>query len=216
MLHTVPFTSPCCFETMSTFSWLFSFTAFTGQRYSRASTFLFLDESPAINPLQSQIESQYEHTSFSFPLLKSYNTKCRHSQCWCLQNTRGCISMLWLRSSQHHISCTFDHDDLPHSCIYCTVECFVADLVGSHCNQISCLCEQHFLGFNFYWQILRFYCLAKHWLQSLSCHSCMICKHHGSFYQVYKYHLEDISYSLVLSHGRMFYKPASPSTTGQM
>ena len=64
-------------------------------------------------------------------LLKFYNTKYRHSLSWCSQNTRGCTSMLWLRSSQHHISCAFDHDDLHHSCISCTVECLVADLLGS-------------------------------------------------------------------------------------
>ena len=66
------------------------------------------------------------------------------------------------------------------------------------------------------WQVLQFYCLAKQWPPSLSCHPGMICKHHRSFYQVYEYPLEDTSYSLILSHCSMFYKPASPSVTEQM
>ena len=49
-------------------------------------------------PVQSQVRSQDEHTSFWFALLKSCSTKCRHSLCWCSQNTRACTSMLWLRS----------------------------------------------------------------------------------------------------------------------
>ena len=68
---------------------------------------------------------------------KSYNTKCRHLLCWCSPNTRGCTSMLWLRSGQCHISSTVNHDVLHCSCICCTVECFVADLFGSHFNPIS-------------------------------------------------------------------------------
>ena len=86
-------------------------------------------------PLQLQVKSQDEHTSLWFALLKPCNTKYRHSVCWCSQNTRGYTNMHWLRSSQHHISCTLDHDNLHHSCICCTVECFVADLLGSHYAQ---------------------------------------------------------------------------------
>ena len=108
-----------------------------------------------------QSKSQDEHTSFWFTLLKSCSTKCRHSLCWCSQNTRACTSMLWLRSGQHHISCAFDHDDLHHSCIYYTAECFVAGLFGSHYDLISCLWEQHFSGLNLYWHVLQFNCLAK-------------------------------------------------------
>ena len=80
-------------------------------------------------------------------------------------------------------------------CICCTAEYFGADLLGSHYYPISHLCEQHFLGLNLSWQVLQFYCLAKQWPPHLSCHPDMICKHHGSFYQVYKYPLEDTSYS---------------------
>ena len=65
----------------------------------------------------NQVKSHNEHTSSWFALLKSCNRKCRHSLCWYSQNTRGCTSILWLRSGQHHISCTFDHDDLHPSCI---------------------------------------------------------------------------------------------------
>ena len=161
---------------------------------------LFLMKIQQSTPLQSQVESWDEHISFWFALLKSCSTKCRHSLCWCSQNMRECTSMLWLRIGKHYISYTFDHDNLHHSCICCTVECFVADLLGSHYDPISCLCEEHFKGLNLYWQVLQFYCPAKQWPPSLSCHPGMICKHHGPFYQVYKYPLEDTSYSLVLSH----------------
>ena len=162
-------------------------------------------------PLQSQVKSQDEHTPFWFAFFKSCSKKCRHSLCWCSQNTRRCTSMLYW----HHISCTFDHDNLHHSCIYYTVEYFVAHLLALHYDPISCLCK-HFLDLNLYWQVLQFYCLAKQWPPSLSCDPGMICKHHRSFYQVYKYPLKDTSYSLVLSHCSMFYKPASPSVTEQM
>ena len=55
-----------------------------------------------------------------------------------------------LRSGQDHISCTLDHDALHHSCICCTDECFVGDLLGSHYDPDYCLCEQHFLDLNLY------------------------------------------------------------------
>ena len=51
---------------------------------------------------------------------------------------------------------------------------------------------------------------------SLSCHPGMICKYPISFYQICKYHLKYIFYSLILSDCSIFYKPVSPSITGQM
>ena len=85
-----------------------------------------------------------------------------------------------------------------------------------HITTQSPVCVNISWVFNMYWQVLQFYCLAKQWSPSLSYHPGRICKHHRSFYQVYNYHLEDISYSLKLSHCSMFYKPASPSITEQM
>ena len=41
-----------------------------------------------------------------------------------------------------------DIDNLLHSFICCTVECFVADLLGLHYDLIYCLHEQHFLDLN--------------------------------------------------------------------
>ena len=106
--------------------------------------------------------------------------KCRNSLCWYSQNTRGCTSMLWLRSFQHHISCTLDDDNLPHQCISCWVECFVADLLGSHYNPISCLCE-HYLGLNLYWQVLQFYYLANSGHQVSAAILDLICNHSTRF-----------------------------------
>ena len=73
-----------------------------------------------------------------------------------------------------------------------------------------------FLRFNFYWHFLQFYWLTKQWPPSLSWHPDMICKPPRSFKQIYEYHLEDISYLLKLTNCSMFYKPVSPSITGQM
>ena len=99
--------------------------------------------------LQSQTESQDEHTTFKFVLLKSYNTKWRHSTCWFSQNTTRYTSMLWLREGQHqtHVQLIMMIYTI-HVCY--TVECFVADLLGSHYNQTSSLCEQWFLALNLY------------------------------------------------------------------
>ena len=163
---------------MWTFSWLFSFAAVTGPMHSGASALLFLDENPAVN--SNSISSQKSRWAYFlwFALLKSYNTKCRHSLCWSSQNTRRCTSMLWLRRGQHHISCALGHDDLHHSWICCAIECFEDDLFGLHYDAIACLFQEQLLGLNLYWQVLQFYCLAKQWPPSLSCHPCMIFKYH--------------------------------------
>ena len=86
----------------------------------------------------------------------------------------------------------------------------------THSDPLCCLCEQHFLGLNLYWQVLQFYCIAKQWTPTLSCHPGMIHKHYRSFYQAYEYPLEDTSYSVILSHCSMFYKSAGPLITEQM
>ena len=58
---------------------------------SGASASLFLDENPAINLIAISSQKSRRAYFIWFVFLKSYNTKCRHSLCWCLQNTRGCI-----------------------------------------------------------------------------------------------------------------------------
>ena len=88
------------------------------------------------------------------------------------------------------------------SCICCTVEYFVADLLGSHYSAVFCLCKQHILGIKL--------------PPNFSCHLGIICKHPRSFYQAYESHLEDGSHSLILSNCIMFYKPVSPSRSRQM
>ena len=217
LLHIVPFTSLSLLWPMWTFPWLFSFAAVTGPIYSGPSACLSLDEKSS-NQSHCNLKSEVKMSILLFGLT-----------CWSLAAQNLGIHFAGVHKipedvlphfdwevAQHHILCTFAHDDLHHSCICCAVECFVADLLGSHYDPISCLCEQHFMGLILYWQVLQFYCLAKQWPPSLSCHPGMIYKHHRSFYQVYKYPLEDISYSLVLFHCSMFYKPASPSITEQM
>ena len=82
-LHLFPF-----FEPMWTFSWLFSFAAVTDSMYSGASAFLFPDENTAINPTAISSKVKKSTLLVLFVLMKSYNTKCRHSPC-CYSQIQG-------------------------------------------------------------------------------------------------------------------------------
>ena len=135
--------------------------------------------------------------------------------CWSITIQNVCIHYAGVNKIPDDVLPYFDWE-VANSIFMClwswqSTPCFVADLLWSLTTQ-SPVCVNNDL--NLYWQDLQFYCLSQQWPPSLSCHPDMICKHHSSFYQVYKYLMEDTSYSLILSHCSMFYKPASPSKTG--
>ena len=107
--------------------------------------------------LRNSKPSLHWYTSFWFALLRSYNTKCKHSLCWWSQNTRGCTSTLWLRNDQHYISCTFDHDNLHHSCIIVQVNVLWL-IYLDHIMAKSPVCVNNISWvLNLHWQVLPFY-----------------------------------------------------------
>ena len=96
-------------------------------------------------PLQSQVGIQDEHNSFWFTLLKSCSTKCK------------AFTMLVFTKYQRMYFHTLTEKQ-PTSIFHAylimmtytiqesvaQLKCFVADLLGSHYDPISCLCEQCF------------------------------------------------------------------------
>ena len=208
-LHLFPF-----FEPMWTISWLFSFAAVTGPMYTGASAFFFLNENPEIHPIA--ISSQKSRWAYVFlgclvEVLQYKNVVVHYAGVHKIP--RGCTSMLWQRRSQHHISCAFESwQSTPFMYLLYMLNVLWLTYLD-HLMTQSPVCVNNIFGFEFvlnksYSSIV----LPNSGHQVWACYP----KHHGSFYQVYKYPLEDTSYSLILSHCSMFYKPASPSITEQI
>ena len=153
LLHTLPFTSPFpSLRPCGHFHGSFHLQLSEAQCTSGACAFHSSRwKSWNQSHWNLKLKSQDEHTSFLFlPCWRSYNTKCRHSLCWCSQNARG----MYFHCFDWEMANIIFHAHLIMM-IYTIhvsvdrVECFVADLLESHFDLISCLCEQHFLGFEF-------------------------------------------------------------------
>ena len=110
LLHTVPFTSlSLLWVNVDIFIVVFIYSCHdTYVQWGFCLLFSWWQSSKQFN---CNLESEVKMTLLLF-FVEVLWYKCGHLLCWCLQNDRGCTSMLWLRNSQHHISCVVDHDDL--------------------------------------------------------------------------------------------------------
>ena len=135
LLHTMPFTSLPFFQPIWASSWLFSFAAVTGLMYSGASAFLF----------SWWKSSNQSHCNLKFKFLVclvevlQYRMQAFTTLVF-TKHQRLCIYALTEKQPTSYFMHIWSRQST-QSCIYCTVECFVADLLGSRYDPMTCLCE---------------------------------------------------------------------------